>query len=234
MQGYPFVTFGTKHLLYLAGVAIACMAVLRVALRHLDQKQRRRGVIALAAFSLGQELLDDLIRVFAGVWTASEDLPFHLCSLGMLVSVWAILTKRQLVFEVAYYWVFAAASQALLTPDNTRWRLGEVDVFWNFLSHGVIVLNVLWLVLVDRMRCRRWSWLRVFFITNATMAPVALVNMVLSSNYFFICRKPGGASPFLLGEWPWYILWFEAVALFLFVLLYVPMWLVNRRNAESV
>ena len=113
----------------------------------------------------------------------------------MLVSVWAILSRKQLVFEVAYFWVLAAATQAILTPDNSRWRLGEFDVFLNFLSHGVIMLNVLWLVCVDKMRCRPWSWLKVFLGTNLLMIPISLINLALSSNYFFICRKPGERAP---------------------------------------
>jgi hypothetical integral membrane protein (TIGR02206 family) len=148
----------------------------------------------------------------------------------MLVSVWALLTRKQLVFEVAYFWGFAAATQAILTPDNSRWRLGELDLFWNFLSHGAIILNVFWLVVVERMRCRKGSWLRVFLITNLMTIPIALINLAIGANYFFICRKPGGGSPFLIGDWPWYILWFELLAFVFFFLLYVPMWWVNRRK----
>jgi hypothetical integral membrane protein (TIGR02206 family) len=234
MQGYPFDTFGPKHLLYLGGIGVSCIVVLLLGLRHLTPQQRRQLVVALAILSVGQELLDDLIRLSRGGWTLAEDLPLHLCSLGMLVSAWALVTKRQLVFEVAYFWGFAAASQALLTPDNSRWRQGELDVFWNFFSHGIIILNVFWLVLVDRMRCRRWSWLKVFLITNLMLIPIALVNLTLDSNYFFICHKPGGDSPFLIGEWPWYLLWFEALAFLFFLLIYLPMGWLNRRRIPAV
>jgi hypothetical integral membrane protein (TIGR02206 family) len=232
MEGYPFDTFGSKHLLYMAGIALVCMVVLYVGLRHLNAQQRRQVAIALAVISLGQELADDLLRAYHGVWVAQTDLPLHLCSLGMLVSVWALLTRRQLVFEVAYYWGFAASTQAILTPDNSRWRMGELDVFWNFLSHGIIVLNVFWLVLVFGMRCRRWSWLKVFLITNLVTIPIAVINLLLDSNYFFICRKPGGVSPFLFGDWPWYMAWFELLGILFFFLLYLPMgWASRRREA---
>ena len=223
MTGYPFDAFGPKHLTYMAALALIWWGVLQVGKRNPDPTFRRRVAVTLAVLSLGQEILDDLIRVSQGVWVAQEALPLHLCSLGMLVSVWAILSRRQLVFEVAYFWGLAAASQAILTPDNSRWQLAEVDVFWNFLSHGIVILNVLWLVFVEGMRCRRGSWLRVFLITNLTMVPIALVNLAIGSNYFFICRKPGGSSPFLVGEWPWYILGFEVVGLAFFWLLYLPM-----------
>ncbi len=235
MTGYPFDTLGTKHLLYMGATVLVWIVVLWLGLRRLDPKQGRRVALGLAFFSLAQELADDLLRVYHGVWAAETALPFHLCSLGMLVSVWALLSRKQLVFEVAYFWVLAAATQAILTPDNTRWRLGELDVFWNFLSHGVIMLNVFWLVFVDGMRCRRWSWLKVFLITNLMMIPIAIINLILNANYFFVCWKPGGESPFLIGEWPWYILVFEVLGLSFFVLLYLPMWLANRaRDPQPV
>jgi hypothetical integral membrane protein (TIGR02206 family) len=178
--------------------------------------------LALAVYGLGQEILDDILRLLDGIWVASEDLPLHLCSLAMLVSVYALATRGQLAFEVAYYWGLAAASQAILTPDPTPWTR-ELHVFWGFMSHGAVVLNVLWLVVVEGMRVRRRSWLTVFVITNLTMVPVALANLALDANYFFIREKPGGNSPLLIGEWPWYILGFEVVGLAFFFLLYLPM-----------
>lgn len=233
MEGYPFDTFGTKHLFYLAGVVLACALFLVVGKTRLDGRQRRRVAVAMAVFGVSQELVDDLVRIAHGVWTFQDSLPLHLCSLGMLVSVWALVSRKQIVFEVAYFWGFAAASQALLTPDNTRWTIGEFDILWNFLSHGAILVNVSWLIVVEGMRCRPWSWLRVFLITNLVTVPIALFNLATGANYFFICRKPGGNSPFLVGDWPWYILSFEVLALTFFLLVYLPMWLARRSGSEG-
>lgn len=229
MAGYPFEAFGTKHLAYIAALGAVWVVVPWLGRNYPDPTLRRRTELFLILFSLGQELVDDLLRAHAGAWTLDDALPLHLCSLAMLVGCWALLSKGQLVFEVAYYWGFAAASQAILTPDNTRWRLGEVDVFWNFLSHGLVILNVVWLIVVVGMRCRPGSWLRVFLITNLALIPIGILNLILDSNYFFICRKPGGTSPFLLGEWPWYLLGFEVLALAFFGILYLPMAFSRRR-----
>jgi hypothetical integral membrane protein (TIGR02206 family) len=233
VPGHPFEFFGLKHNLYLLGTAFCWLLVVLIG-RHLTEKQRRWVVIFLAFLTLGQELADDLLRAYNGVWFAWSALPFHLCSLALFMGVWAILTKKQLVFEVAYYWSLAAATQALLTPDNTRWLMGEIDVFWNFLSHGLVILNVLWLVFVEGMKVRRGSWLSVWIISNITMIPIAVINLIIGppANYFFICRRPGGASPFLWGDWPWYILGFEVMGLIIFFLIYIPM-LVARKRREA-
>lgn len=231
MTGYAFDTFGPKHWAYLLALAFAWAGVVWVGRVGLSPEVRKRVVLVLAVVSLGQELLDDLIRASRGVWELNDDLPLHLCSLAMLVGVWALLTKGQRVFEVAYYWGLVAASQAILTPDNSRWQMGELDVFWNFLSHGLVISNVLWLVFVEGKRCEPGSWWRVFLVTNVALVPIALINLAMASNYFFICRKPGGSSPFLVGEWPWYILGFEVLALAFFWVFSLPMgWDARRRG----
>ena len=72
--------------------------------------------------------------------------------------------------------------------------------------------------------------MRVFLISNLMLVPIGLINLALGANYFFICRKPGGVSPFLMGEWPWYILGFEAFGFLFFLILSLPMWWVNKRE----
>ena len=227
--GYTFATFGPRHLAYLAGTVLVWCAVLGLGLASRSPETRRRIVWGLALVSLGQEVLLDILALEAGVWTAEQHLPLHLCSLALVVSAWAVVTRQQLAFEAAYFWGVVAASQALLTPDATRWRQGELDAFFNFLSHGIIVLNVAWLVVVEGMRVRRGAWLRVFLLTNATAAAIGVVDWLTGWNYFFLRRKPGGDSPFLVGEWPWYLLVLEVLAVFLFILVEIP----ARRRREA-
>jgi hypothetical integral membrane protein (TIGR02206 family) len=217
VQDYEFVTFGARHLLYLAGAFAAIWGVLAYG-RRAGAAAQRKVAASLAALSVGQELVADVLAGAAGVWTAAEHLPLHLCSFALFVSAYAVVTRRRLAFELAYFWGTIAATQALLTPDPTRWRQGEVDAFFNFFSHGIIVLNVAWLVLVDGMRPRPGAWLRAFALTNAAAAAAGAFDWATGFNYFFLCRKPGGESPLLIGDWPYYLLVLEALALAFFFL----------------
>ncbi|MDC0234845.1 YwaF family protein [Candidatus Marinimicrobia bacterium] len=49
---------------------------------------------------------------------------------------------------LAYFWGLVGALQGILTPDPARWPYGDISIFWNFLSHGIVILNVVWLILV--------------------------------------------------------------------------------------
>lgn len=217
MQPYHFETFGPKHLLYLAGTLVVWVVVLRFG-RGAEQRVRRRAAWGLVALSLGQELTWDVVGISRGIYDVAEHLPLHLCSLALLVGSYAVVTRRQLAFETAYFWAVVAATQALLTPDPGRWAMGEWDAFWNFLSHGAIILNVLWLVFVEGMRLRPRAWLRTFGLTNAVAVVIGVFDWATGFNYFYLRWKPGGDSPFLVGDWPWYIVGLELLALVFFFL----------------
>ena len=48
------------------------------------------------------------------------------------------------------------------------------------------------------------------------------VNLMLGSNYMFLCQPPVTKSPFFFLPWPWYLLFLDGVALVLFYVLFMP------------
>ncbi len=48
-------------------------------------------------------------------------------------------------------------------------------------------------------------------MTNAAVFIVGIINKLIGNgaNYWFICEKPSGDSPFLIGEWPYYLFTFQ-------------------------
>ena len=65
---------------------------------------------------------------------------------------------------------------------------------------------------------------------NLMGIPVATVNWLIGSNYMYLCTKPGVDSPFLVGDWPWYLLGLEVVALLLMAIASVPMIYLRRKE----
>ena len=226
-----FITFGTTHNLYMAGTFFVCVLVLFIGSKVLDAQQRRMMVIVLITFSLGQEIIDDILRWNAGVWRIANDLPLHMCGFSLITSTYALYTRSQSAFELSYFWCLGGALQAIVTPDPGRFPL-DVSVFWNFLSHGIIILNVLWLIFIENMRCRRGSFLDMILITNAGVFIISFVNSVLGGNYWFICQKPGGESPFIIGEWPLYFIGFEMFGILVLGLFYIPMIILRRKRVQ--
>jgi len=226
-----FETFGLEHNLYLIGTFTIWFLVLFTGKVILNLEQRRIFVLLLIFITISQELIDDILRWNVGIWDVAEDLPLHMCGISFFTSTYALYSKNQTAFELSYFWGLAGAFQAIITPDPTRFVM-DVSLFWNFLSHGLIILNVLWMIVIDNMRCRVGSYLNAVIITNGILFIISIVNSILGGNYWFICEKPGGESPFVMGEWPLYIIGFQISGILLLGLFYIPMIILRKKGKQ--
>ena len=226
-----FETFGLEHNLYLIGTFTIWFLVLFTGKEILNLEQRRIFVLLLIFITISQELIDDILRWNVGIWDVAEDLPLHMCGISFFTSTYALYSKNQTAFELSYFWGLAGAFQAIITPDPTRFVM-DVSLFWNFLSHGLIILNVLWMIVIDNMRCRVGSYLNAIIITNGILFIISIVNSILGGNYWFICEKPGGESPFIMGEWPLYIIGFQISGILLLGLFYIPMIILRKKGKQ--
>ena len=203
-----------------------------IAKKYFSKISKYNLAIALATLILGIELVDDLYRFFDSNmgWSITKDLPLHMCGLSVLGTSWALIKKNQLVFELCYFWGLGGAFQAIFTPDSTN----IIDHFYLFsfmASHGLIVLNVLYLIFVDGMVLRKWALIRAVVITELVLVVVYVVNLVLGSNYFYLIEKPSTNNPFVFGEWPYYLINMQFAAIFILAVINLPM-LIYRKKLE--
>ena len=116
---------------------------------------------------------------------------------------------------------------ALLTPNLYHPSLFDLSLF--FADHGLIVAAALYLVWSRQARPRRGSITRAMLAMNVFTVLVGTFDFLFKTDYMFLRAKPEMASLLdVLGPWPWYILTCEAVALGLFLLLYLPFRRENR------
>lgn len=164
----------------------------------------------------------EIWNVAVGSFTLKYSLPLHLCDVATILAGIMLLTKNRILFEITYFWGLGGSFLAILTPDITESFPHFIFINY-FLSHGGIITCVLFMVFIEKYKVSLKSVLRVFIITNLYMLLIAGVNLILKSNYLYICRKPNNPTLIdLLGSWPWYILSLEAVSLTLFLILYLP------------
>jgi len=235
MSPADFPTFGLEHNAYLIGCIFFWLFVPIVGKKYLNQSQRLGMVIFLAVITVFQDIIFDFFQLYINDFDLTKDLPLHMCGLSLFLTSYALWTKNQTAFELSYFWGLAGAFQSIITPDPTRWPYGDISVFWNYLSHGLIILNVVWLIWVEGMRCRKGSLLNVWLVTSGFIFIMGIVNKIIgnSANYWFICQKPGGDSPFLIGEWPYYLITFAVGAFAVMALIYLPMWIVVDRAQKG-
>lgn len=229
-----FELFGVSHILALLTLAVLNVLMVIWQRRTKSGKTRTWFRYGLAALLIGQEITLNLWYAYTGQWSVAKSLPLHLCGASLILCAVLLVNKRYALYEVAYFWGFAGATQALLTPDST-YGFPHYRYFQVFISHGAIVIACVYMTFVVGYRPHLRSVWKTFWITNVYTAIIGLFNWLVGANYLFICHKPDTPSLLdVMGPWPWYILALEGVGVFFFLLFYAPWAVVDLRQRRRV
>ena len=224
MPTSEFQFLGVPHI-----VALSLTIVLPIALSVLVRKVDSSVVANVVCYLLAATLIVNEI----GIWIyraatvqsfsvfVQSYLPLHICGVALFVVVLVLLRRNQILYEIGYFWGIVGTLNAVLTPQLDL-GFPHYRFFQYFIVHGGIVVGVLFATWGLRMRPTLKGLLRAFLLANLYMVVIAGINLLLKSNYMFICEPPYTKSPFFFAPWPWYILILDGVALILFFVVYSP------------
>jgi len=174
--------------------------------------------VALAAAIFAGWLGEYVADVILGTWSVQYSLPLQLTDATSAVSIAALLTRRQMLVELSYFWSYTAVLQAVLTPDLGQ-NFPSVFYFTYFTYHVGAIVASSFLVFGCRLYPRRGAVWRVFWITLAWTGFVAIGDLITGGNYMYLRTKPVHNSLLsLMGPWPWYIAGGTALGLVLLLL----------------
>ena len=240
-------TLSPEHLYYLhdllAYVMIAiCLLVSYAGYKIKNIKYKKYISIFIIIFCLLQECVDYLNRIFLDELykiSLTTDLPLQFCNIGFYFSIFGIIMAlseknynkklEQFIFDCAYVLGFGGALQSLLNVDLTGIN-NMIGIFALNWAHSLIILNVLWLIFAYNKRFNARSIVNAFIFINLIIMPIALINLLLGSNYMFICTPPNVASSFIIGEWPYYLLYLEGIYFIYILILYIPFRIAQKYN----
>jgi hypothetical integral membrane protein (TIGR02206 family) len=222
-----FHPLDAQHMVTL-GILVVFAWLIARASRRRDPARRPRIGLLLAALLFSYATVTYIQKGLAHELSVDYALPLELCHCVLIGCFVSILRPNQYTSEIAYFWGFAGALQATLTPDISQgfpsWEF--VEFFW---SHGGILLAIVFII-AEGFRPRRGSAWRMLLATNLYGIVVGTLDWVFRWNYGYLCRKP--VSPSLLdflGPWPWYLASIEAIAFASFLLLELPFKIMERR-----
>ena len=162
--------------------------------------------------------------VYKGIWTPQDSLPFHLCRLMLFNTIILLFTRNQIAFELMLFVGMVGGFHSLMTPELTHGSDLVLLVDY-FLVHGGLVAAPLYCIFVLGMRPRKMAWLKSFFYLQFFVVVVAIIDYILGANYMYLAVKPEVNNPFLIGDWPYYIIGLELATLLHAFLVYVPFYL---------
>lgn len=173
--------------------------------------------LCIASLMFFEEIFNQWYMFYLGIWDLSTSLPIHMCGITGILSGVMLIKNKQIGFEFIAMPGMAGAIHALLTPLLNHGG-DTYQVINYYIGHSGIIIVALYLAIVEGYRIRKNSWVSVFFIMQILFIIIGIANWVFSANYMYLSKAPIVENPLIIGEWPWYIIFFE-IAGFLHILI---------------
>ena len=166
-----------------------------------------------------------------------ENLPIGVCGWAVIFCSFLVVSKKQTLFDIAYFWLLSGSVFALLTPTPltytgpTRFRYYQ---FW--LEHTMGYITIFYMIFVHGMR----PTVRSAFKSLAALLVIAAIaywvnTMIPGANYLYLARPE--SAPSVLDILPPNFALRTAiivlVILLMFFLAYLPWHLKDRREAQT-
>ncbi len=164
-------------------------------------------------------LTTNIFTVIMGEWTIKNFLPLHLCNISYFICILVLLNKKQWMYEWTLLLALPSALNAIATPELI-WGSSNWHIFEYYFTHSVLIFVPLYLMFVMNYKIRVLSWWKIFLKAQIVFLIVFIFNLILDTNYMFLLSKPLVNNPFIIGDWPFYILFVQFIGLLHIVLIY--------------
>ena len=182
------------------------------------------GLLILFRYAISQtyQIFSDPV-----LWNVNHSLPFHLCGISGIVSGVILIRYNQTLYE---FLLLLGAPGALLSFLTPQINIPEPSFMYfdYFLSHTLILYAPLYLTIMHNKRPRVGAWLKIFIKTNTIILPIVfIINIFLyyglgykDVNYIYLMKPPEAENPFIIGQWPYYIIGLQVVGFVHIILIY--------------
>ncbi len=201
--------------------------LITVVARGAKPEFKNKLAVIMGAFIAVEFILIQLYYLKLGIWTAQDSLPFHLCRLMWFNSMIVLLTRNQIAFELLLFVGMIGGMHSMLTPEFTH-GTDPVLMFDYFLVHGGLIAIPMYCVFVLGMKPRKKAWFKSFLYLQFFVVTVGLIDYFLGANYMYLAVKPTVENPFLIGDWPYYIIGLELATLLHAFLVHIPFYFKNH------
>ena len=151
-------------------------------------------------------------NIINGYWNISENLPLHLCGISNLIACFILFIKKnKVLFEFLFYAGIIGGIQAFLTPQINNFDGSYYEYIEYHFSHAGIILLPIFMYNFLNYKLDNYSWLRVVLYLNIVLMVVMPLNFQINSNYMYLAYPPNVNNPLIIGEWPYYVIYWEFI-----------------------
>jgi hypothetical integral membrane protein (TIGR02206 family) len=190
--------------------------------KFMSPKNKLRMGMLLSILLIFTTLTGHTRNIVNGYWNISDNLPLHLCSVSNLIACFILfIPKKNRLFEFLFYAGIIGAIQAFFTPQINNFDGSNYEYLEYYLSHVGIMLLPIFMFKNLGYKLTKYSWIKVVLYLNILLAIVMPLNFIIDSNYMYLANRPNVDNPLIIGEWPYYILFWEVIVVTLTYILYV-------------
>ena len=234
-----FENFTLAHILpiLVAAAVIYLIYRYRKQLLGLSFEPRIRFALALTMIITEMSYFWRLVGMPSLGANAGEHLPITICGWAIIFGSYMMVTKSQPLFDIVYFWVFAGTVFALAMPTMitytgpTRFRYYQ---FW--LEHTLGYVALFYMMFVHKMRPTKRSFLRSYVMLGVLAVVAYFTNRMLGpgANYLFLAEPESTPSvlDILPTFFPLRFLIMASIITAMFVLCYLPWYLMDRKAAK--
>jgi len=202
-------------------IALISMLSVLVVGRFLNKKQNTYVLYAMGLILVFSSIYSPLRSYSIGDWNTATDLPLHLCGIsGLICAILPFLKRKQILFDFVFYTGIIGGIMSMLTPQMNSYDGSQFAYLEYYVRHSIILVMPIYLLQNYGMELTKKSMMRTFITLNVLLAIIMPLNFYVGGNYMYLAEPPQVENPLVIGEWPYYVLWFEVFMIALLLLLF--------------
>lgn len=199
---------------------ISMLSVLALG-RFLNKKQNTYVLYAMGLILVFSSIYSPLRSYLMGNWNTATDLPLHLCGIsGLICAILPFLKRKQVLFDFVFYTGIIGGIMSMLTPQMNSYDGSQFAYLEYYVRHSIILVMPIYLLQNYGLELTKKSMIRTFIALNVLLAIIMPFNFYVGGNYMYLAEPPQVKNPLVIGEWPYYVLWFEVFMVVLLLVLF--------------
>ncbi len=128
-------------------------------------------------------------------WTYPRfSLPLHICSFAVFMNIALLLTKKQKVFEYAFFFGILGGAMALTFPNSLGYTYLNFRYYHFIILHSLIMVVPLYFYKAYGYRVEYHTLIKVFKSVIFMAIVIYILNGIFDQNYWFISEIPVNVS----------------------------------------
>ena len=202
-------------------IALISMLSILALGRFLNKKQNTYVLYVMGLILVFSSIYSPLRSYLIGDWNTATDLPLHLCGIsGLICAILPFLKRKQVLFDFVFYTGIIGGIMSMLTPQMNSYDGSQFAYLEYYVRHSIILVMPIYLLQNYGMELTKKSMIRTFIALNVLLAIIMPFNFYVGGNYMYLAEPPQVKNPLVIGEWPYYVLWFEVFMIVLLLVLF--------------